>query len=101
MYIKQFLDSLGYKHPDRYPLSSKQQLEFKQQSYSACFVHELEQYIRKNQNDPIIYSIEQFRDLMCYYSCSSNNDDSKWMFAIGYDVATTALDYLLKSGEFS
>ena len=99
MYIKQFLDSLGYKHPDRYPLSSKQQLEFKQQSYSACFVHELEQYIYKNRDRPLYDVIHEFCNKMEDYSCIAQNPQIKWMYAVGYDVANYALEMVQNGSD--
>lgn len=92
MCIKQFLDSLGYKHPKLYPLSSKDQLTFKQESYSAHFVHELEQYIYKNRDRPLYDVIYEFRNKMEDYSCIAQNPQTKWMFAVGYDVANYALE---------
>lgn len=94
MYIKQFLDSLGYDHPRSYSPSSKKKMEFKQKSYSVHFVQELEEYIYKNRDHPVDQTILEFRNMMEDYSCKSQNPQVKWMFSVGYDVASYALEMI-------
>ena len=91
------IDSISgsYQSPKVYPLSTKKQLEFQQQSYSSFFMDVIIDCLRRNRGRPKTDVVEEFRSKMERFSCQSGNGHSKWIFAIGYDVASDVLDHLI------
>ena len=82
---------LDLKIPHR--VTYKNSLWFAQMSYSVWAAEEVLNYVRNNQNRPVIYVIEEFVMKMNRYSYINN--DTSYVFSVAKDIAEDILDIFL------
>lgn len=72
---------------------------FAQRSYTRWAMDEINRYICKNEDLPVIELLEAFRLKMDRFACDARTDHGKFMFSVAYDVATNMLDEVIGLGD--
>lgn len=88
--VKDYLDRL-----ERQPIPIWPSVDFAQYSYTKSAVKDILERLKDDTKTPPLIIIEEYRELMDKYACSTKPGTS-FIFSAGYDVCEDIINELIK-----